>query len=280
MASPWRARHEELRVSDTRQVFQAFLARDFRLSTSYRLAFLLSVGRSMLPLLVLYLPAQLMGDVASTREFGGFLPFSVIGLGTMNFFMASYGSFANSLRSEQSMGTLEALLMSPVSVPTLVLASASWGFLASIAGAVVFIGGGSLLYDIALPGSFALAFLIVVLTTLVFVSIGVFSASFAMVWKRGDPFGPLISATFFLLGGIIYPPKILPSWLSFISDLLPVTHGVEALRDVLLKGEGLMQVSRHLWVLSGYACLFVPLSLLAFSSAVRRATRDGTLLQF
>lgn len=267
-------------MSDTARVFAAFLARDFRLSTSYRLAFLLSVGRSILPLLVLYLPAQLMGDVVSTREFGGFLPFSVIGLGTMNFFMASYGSFANSLRSEQSMGTLEALLMSPVSVPVLVLASASWGFCASIASAAVFIFGGALLYGIALPGSFALALLVVVLTTLVFVSIGVFSASFAMVWKRGDPFGPLISATFFLLGGIIYPPKILPAWLAAISNVLPVTHGVEALRDVLLKGQGFTDVAGHIWVLVGYACLFVPLSLLAFSAAVRRATRDGTLLQF
>jgi ABC-2 type transport system permease protein len=268
------------RSSETLRVFAAFFARDLRLATSYRLAFLLSVGRTFLPLLILYLPAQLMGDVASTREFGGFLPFSVIGLGTMNFFMASYGAFANSLRSEQTMGTLEALLMSPVSVPTLVLASASWGFLASIASAIVFIGGGALLYGIALPGSFALALLVVVLTTLVFVSIGVFAASFAMVWKRGDPFGPLISATFFLLGGIIYPPKILPPWLAFISQLLPVTHGVEALRNVLLKGQTLADISQHVWVLLGYALLFVPLSLLAFSAAVRRATRDGTLLQF
>ncbi|MEY4509458.1 MAG: hypothetical protein RLZZ450_1580 [Pseudomonadota bacterium] len=258
----------------------AFLARDFKLATSYRLGFLLSIARSIFPLLILYLPAQLMGDVASTREFGGFLPFSVIGLGTMNFFMASYGSFANSLRSEQTMGTLEALLMSPISVPSLVLASASFGFCSSLANAVLFIGGGALLYGIALPGSFLLAFVIVAVTTVVFISLGVFAASFAMVFKRGDPFGPLLSATFFLLGGIIYPPKILPTWLASVSQLLPVTHGVEALREVLLKGQAFDTVSHHVWVLVAYAVVLVPLSLLAFVRAVRRATRDGTLLQF
>lgn len=267
-------------MSDTRRVFAAFFARDLKLATSYPLAFLLSIGRSLFPLLILYLPAQLMGDVASTREFGGFLPFSVIGLGTMNFFMASYGSFANSVRSEQTMGTLEALLMSPISLPTMVLASAGWGFLGSLASAVLFIGGGALLYGIALPGSFALALVIVVVTTLVFVSLGVFAASFAMVWKRGDPFGPLISATFFLLGGIIYPPKILPAWLAFVSQLLPVTHGVQALRAVLLQGQPFAAVAHHVWVLAAYAVVLVPLSLLAFARAVRRATRDGTLLQF
>jgi ABC-2 type transport system permease protein len=275
-----RDRWPGLALHERAGVLLAFLTRDFKLATSYRLGFLLSLARSLFPLFILYLPAQLMGDVASTREFGGFLPFSVVGLGTMNFFMASYGSFANSLRSEQTMGTLEALLMSPISVPGLVLASAGWSFCGSLANAVLFIGGGALLYGIALPGSFALALLIVVVTTLVFISLGVFAASFAMVWKRGDPFGPLLSATFFLLGGIIYPPKILPAWLAFVSQLLPVTHGVEALREVLLKGQPFASVSHHVWVLAGYALVLVPLSLLAFSRAVRRAIRDGTLLQF
>jgi ABC-2 type transport system permease protein len=262
------------------RTFLAFLVRDVTLATSYRLAFLLSLARAVFPLLILYLPAQLMGDVESTREFGGFLPFSIIGLGTMNFFMASYGSFANALRSEQSMGTLEALLMAPVSLPTLVLASASWSFLWSAGSAVLFVGGGALLYDIALPGSFALALLIIAVTTVVFVSIGIFSASFAMVWKRGDPIGPLVSTVFFLLGGIIYPPTILPGWIAAISALLPITHGVEALREVLLHDAPLARVAGHLWVLLGYAALLVPTSLYAFARSVRRATRDGTLLQF
>ncbi len=262
------------------RTFWAFLARDFRLATSYRLDFLLSIGRALFPLLILYLPAELMGDVASTREYGGFLPFSVIGVGTMNFFMASYASFANALRNEQSMGTLEAVLMAPVSLSALVLASSSWGFLWSSASALAFIGGGALLYDIPLPGSFGLALALIAVTTAVFVSIGVFSASFTMVFKRGDPIGPLISATFFLLGGVIYPPQILPKWLFTLSELLPITHSVEALREVLLKGEPFAKVSHHLWVLVAYAAVLGPASLWAFGKAVRRATRDGTLLQF
>jgi len=267
-------------VSGALRVVWAFLVRDFTEATSYKLSFLLSIGRAIFPLFILYLPAQLMGDVESTREFGGFLPFSVIGLGTMNFFMASYGSFANALRSEQSMGTLEAVLMAPLSLPLLVLASSCWGFLWSTGSAVLFIGGGALLYGIPLPGNLALALGFIALTTLVFVSIGVLSASFAMVWKRGDPIGPFISAVFFLLGGIIYPPKILPAWLAFVSVLLPVTHGVEALREVLLQDRPFAAVSHHFWVLTAYAVVLVPLSLLAFARAVRRATRDGTLLQF
>lgn len=258
----------------------AFLARDVTLATSYRLDFAMQVGQVLFPLFVLYLPAKLIGDLQSTREYGGFLPFSVVGVGMMNFFMGSYGSFAGSIKSEQGAGTLESVLMTPISVPVLVVASSAWAFLWATFSAVLFIGGGALLYGIALQGSLLLALAFIALTTLVFASMGVLSASFVMVFKRGDPIGPLVSVMFFLLGGVIYPVKVLPHWLELISALLPITHAVSALRSILLQGHGLGVVWQDLLVLLGYAVLLVPLSLLAFSKAVRRATRDGTLLQF
>jgi ABC-2 type transport system permease protein len=139
----------------------AFLARDVTLATSYRFDFALSVGQVLFPLLVLYLPAKLIGDFQSTREYGGFLPFSVVGVGMMNFFMGSYGSFAGSLRSEQSAGTLESVLMTPISVPVLVVASSIWAFLWASFSALLFIGGGALLYGIALQGNLLLALLFI-----------------------------------------------------------------------------------------------------------------------
>lgn len=261
-------------------VCRAFLLRDFTMATSYRLDFLMRVATTVFPLLVLYLPAKLIGNLESTREYGGFLPFSVVGVGLMNFFMASYGSFAGAVRGEQTMGTLESVLMTPVSVPVLVLASSAWAFLWASGSAMLFIGGGALLYGIPIKGSLLLAALLVLLTTAIFISMGILSASFVMVWKRGDPVGPIVSVLFFLLGGVIYPISILPSWLARIAGILPITHASQAVRDVLIQGQGFSDVADHAFVLCLYAAVLVPVSLSAFSWAVRRATRDGTLLQY
>jgi ABC-2 type transport system permease protein len=261
-------------------VCRAFLARDLRLATSYRLEFLLSVARLVFPLLVLYLPAQLIGDLESARAYGGFLPFSVVGVGMMNFFMACYGSVASAVRSEQGMGTLESVLMTPVSLPTLVFASSLWAFGWAALSALIFIGGGALLYDIPLRGSLWLSASFVLLTALVFAGMGVLSASFVMVFKRGDPIGPALSVMFFLLGGIIYPVEVLPSWLRPAAEILPITHAAAALRDVILLGEPWSVVAGHFTVLLGYALLLIPLGLWAFHNAVRQAKRDGTLLQY
>jgi ABC-2 type transport system permease protein len=260
------------------RIYWAFLARDVRLATTYPLEFALSLGRVVFPLIVLYLPAQLIGDLESARNYGGFLPFSVIGMGVMNFFMACYGSFAAAIRSEQGMGTLESLLMTPVSVPTLVVASSTWSFLFAALSATVFIGGGALIYDIPLRGDPLLALAFVGVTLLVFAGLGVLSASFVMVYKRGDPVGPAVSVLFFLLGGVIYPTSVLPKFIAPLASVLPITHAAQALRQVLLLGEPFAAVSTHLLVLLAYAAVLVPFSLWCFSLAVRRAQRDGTLL--
>ena len=268
-------------MNELARVCRAFLARDFTVATSYRVEFLIRVATAIFPMLILYLPAKLIGDgLPSTREYGGFLPFSVIGLGIMNFFMASYGAFASALRNEQSMGTLEAVLMSPVPVPVLVLASSGFAFLWALFAATAFIGGGALVYGIALKGSLLLALGVIALTTLVFVSMGVLSASFTMVWKRGDPLGPLLGVAFFLLGGVVDPTKVRPGWLAWVAEILPITHGVRAVRGILLQGKPAAEVARELWVLVGFVAVLLPLALFAFSAAVRKAKRDGTLLQY
>lgn len=262
------------------RVFWAFLARDLRLLTTYPLELALSAGRVVFPLLVLYLPAQLIGDLESARPYGGFLPFSVVGVGMMNFFMACYASFAAAIRSEQGMGTLESVLMTPVSLPTLVLASSCWPFLWAALSALVFIGGGALLYDIPLRGDLWLTFACVAITMVVFAGLGVLSASFVMVYKRGDPVGPVLSVMFFLLGGVIYPTEVLPSWLTPLAAALPITHAAQALRGILLLGKPFGEVVGHLFVLLLYALVLAPLGLWTFAHAVRKAKRDGTLLQY
>jgi ABC-2 type transport system permease protein len=72
---------------------------------------------------------------------------------------------------------------------------------------------------------------------------------------------PLIILPTFLLSGIFVPDEALPSWLRPLSYLLPPTWGIEAMRDVMLRGWGLDRIGLHLAVLVGFAALFVGLAI-------------------
>lgn len=261
------------------RVARIFFWRDLRMAIGYPVNFVMSLGSTLMPVLLVYLPAKLVGNPQATQAYGGFLPYAIVGSGIMNFFVASYGVYASAIQSERASGTLEALLMTPIRVPTIILASTAYPFVWSTMTTFMFIGGGALLYDVPLHGNPLLALLIVGLTTIIFASLGVVSASFLMVFKRGDPIRPLIGTVFFLLGDIVYPLELLPKWLAFLAQLLPVTHAAGPLRAVLLQGEGLRAISTDLAVLLAYALVLFPCSLWLFTRAVRRATRDGTLLQ-
>jgi ABC-2 type transport system permease protein len=77
-----------------------------------------------------------------------------------------------------------------------------------------------------------LAVLVIMLLTL-----GISSASFAMglILKDEDSFAPFIqgvSLPLLLLSGVFLPMALAPSWLRHLSQVNPLTHSLDALRDL------------------------------------------------
>jgi ABC-2 type transport system permease protein len=258
----------------------AFLVRDATMALSYRLRFALQIISIVFMVSVLYFVSKLIGTHPELDQYGGYLPFAAIGLAVVSYFQTGFSSFANAIRTEQMIGTLEALLMTPTKIPKIVIASSVWDFFWATLTAVIYIAAASLFYGIKLQGNPLLALLLLVLTTAIFASFGVISASFIMVFKRGDPLGFLVGGISTLLGGVFFPVSALPSWLQKISYALPITYGLNGLRDILLKGQSLSAILPELVVLLCFAVVGIPLSLYCFKKAVARAQREGSLLQY
>jgi ABC-2 type transport system permease protein len=228
----------------------------------------------------MWLPAQLLTDSHLFSKEGGFLAFSIVGTSMMGIFMASYGGFASAIRSEQAMGTLETLLMSPIQISTLVVGANLWTIIYALLDAMLTLVVGMLLFGLSFHSGWLAAAAVVGLTNLSFVAVGVLSAAFAVVYKRGDPFRIIVGGASFILGGVVYPVEVLPRWLGILAQALPTTHGIRALRGVLIGGRGLGAYTTELWILTAFAVVGIPSSIAVFKSALRQAKRDGSLLQY
>jgi ABC-type multidrug transport system permease subunit len=258
----------------------AFVGRDAAIATSYPAALVMSIFSTIGRVVVMWLPAQLLADSRLYSREGGFLSFSIVGTAMMGVFMASYGGFASAIRSEQAMGTLESLLMSPIRIPTLVLGANLWTLVFAVLDAGLTLGVGAVVFGLSFHSNWLAAAVIVALTNLSFVAVGVLSAAFAVVYKRGDPFRLIVGGASFLLGGVIYPVEVLPRWLEVVAWVLPTTHGIAALRGVLVGGHPLSSFTTELLVLFGFATIGLPCSIAIFKRALVQAKRDGTLLQY
>jgi ABC-2 type transport system permease protein len=140
---------------------------------------------------------------------------------------------------------------------------------------------GAIGFNLKISGAnYAGAFLILVLMIVSFTSIGIISASFIMVLKRGDPITWIFSTASMLLGGLYYPVDVLPAWLQKIAYFLPVTYALEGMRMALLKGYSTARLVPYISALIIFAAVMLPISIFGFKFAIKRAKLDGSLTHY
>ena len=99
----------------------AFLKRDFLIHSSYKLPYLLGWLRNLFVLLPFFFIAKLIAKGSfSPSEIGGdYFPFLLVGIMVRQLLGQSLNGFPNSFFSEQAVGTLEAMLLTPTRLPLL-----------------------------------------------------------------------------------------------------------------------------------------------------------------
>lgn len=263
----------------------AFIVRDWRLELSYRMQFFLRVLSILIVVTTLFFISKIFTGFTDPRfaQWRDPLAAWLTGLAVLNYFMTGFSSLANAIRQEQVQGTLESVLMTPISVPTVIVASSAWDFVQATFFSSLYLLFGWLFFDVHYRGNFLLALAFLLLTTVVLSCLGILSASFAMVFKRGDPFGIFLGAGSALFSGVFFPTQLISEYaggLAHISRILPATYGLDGIRRVLIEGQGFAQVRDPLITLLAFLAVLLPLSLWVFGRAVRRAKREGSLIQY
>ncbi|MCK4727037.1 MAG: ABC transporter permease, partial [Anaerolineales bacterium] len=263
---------------------RAFLIRDFRIETSYRFAFALQLMNILLSVGVFYFISLLIGPSATpylSRYGGDYFSFVIIGIAFAGYFGVGLSSFSSSLRQSQMSGTLEAMLTSPTRLSAIIVSSSLWAYLMTTIRVLVYLLVGALIMGATFgQGNLISALVVLVLTIITFSSLGIISASFVMVLKRGDPIAWLFSAVSTFLGGVYYPITILPEGLQWLARLIPVTYALDAMRLALLQGASLNELIPQILALCVFSVILLPSSLFAFRFAVQRAKVEGSLTHY
>jgi len=262
----------------------AFLQRDLIEAASYKLAFVMQLAGIFFSVLTFYFLSQLFGQGISPylAPYGGdYFSFVLIGIAFSNYLGVALRSFSSQIRTAQVMGTLEAMLVTQTEIPTIILSSSLYSFLFTSFQVLIYLLLGSLLFGVDMGQANLLAALLILLMTIIsFSSIGIISASFVMVFKRGDPLTWLFGSASMLFGGVYYPITILPAWLEKLAYLLPITYSLEGMRLALLKGYPLGALLPNLLALAIFSLVLLPLSIMAFQYAVKQAKRQGSLTHY
>jgi ABC-2 type transport system permease protein len=136
------------------------------------------------------------------------------------------------MQRERVSGTLERILTTPLRRLDLLAAYGTAFSVAAAAQATLACVISFWLLGFDTAGSPALVFGIAIINAVLGVGLGLLCSAFARTEFQAVQFMPVVIAPQLLLCGIIVPRDMLPDWLQWISNALPASYALEALKEV------------------------------------------------
>jgi len=259
----------------------ALLLKDLRHEASYKLSFVMQLASTLYVfLLFLFLSRLFVGvSIISLKNYGGnYFPYVLTGIAVQQYLYITLNSYAGQLREAQLTGTFESVMVCPVPLLVYLAGSVNFTFILNTFHILIFLILGTLLGGLHIAWSqLPLLIFVLLISALAFSCIGIFSASYCVIFKKGNPLAWLLTVSSALLGGVYYPKSVLPLWLQGVADWVPMTHCLEALRGVILQGKGLAGISGPLSILALWSLVGIPVSYFTFRWAVQRGRQTGSL---
>jgi ABC-2 type transport system permease protein len=258
-----------------------FFWRDLSIARTYRTVFVLEAIEALFGAAMFYYVARFVDTPAlqhALPQGGSYFAFSLVGFVFLDYLNAALDTFDRSLEEARDSGTLEHLLVTQTSLPVFVAGSAIYPFAATALRIVVYVAWGAALFGFPLHAANWFAVITVLLVTLLaFSGLGILSASYLLLFKRGNPAKWFFLGVSSVAGGMLFPVNILPDWLQLVARLNPVTYALDAMRASLLGGAGVAALWRPLAILFLFAVMLLPLSMSVFAWSLRRTKITGTL---
>jgi ABC-2 type transport system permease protein len=260
-----------------------FCRRDFSIARSYRVAFLFEIAETLFAVATFYYLSHFIQvpAFAQSPSAGGYFAFAIVGFAFFDYLSVALNAFDQSIEEARRNGTLEYLLVTQTRLPVILAGSAIYPFLVLSLRTAVYLAWAVVLFQFPVDqANWAGGILILAASVLAFAGLGVLSASYALLFKRGNPVKWLFLGAAGLVSGVMYPVTVLPPVLQRLARLMPVTYSLEGMRAALLEQKSLSGLWPHLRALFLFALVLLPVSLWVFSWALRRTKITGTLTHF
>jgi len=171
-----------------------------------------------------------------------------------------------SIAREKEMGTMEALLVSPLHPLQIILGKVVPYVVIAFLDAVIILALGGVIFGVPLKGSMLLLMGEVILFILLALNLGILFSTLSDTQMQAMflSFFALLLPTV-LLSGFIYPIEDMPVVLQWVTVLMPARWFIVILKSIMLKGAGFLFIWKETLILAGMMLLFLGISIKKFT---------------
>jgi ABC-2 type transport system permease protein len=156
---------------------------------------------------------------------------------------------------ERERGTMENLLSMPTRPSEVLIGKIVPYILVGYIQVTVILVAASVLFHVPMEGNLLLLGLVALVFIAANLAMGITFSTIAKNQLQA------VQMTFFfflpsiLLSGFMFPFRGMPAWAQALGEVLPLTHFLRIVRGILLKGNGIADVSLQLWQLALFALI-------------------------
>jgi ABC-2 type transport system permease protein len=238
------------------------------------------VQETLLPLMSVAALAYVYRWLNAPNEYIGIV---ILGAAMTTFWLNVMWSLGAQLYWERDGGNLELYVMSPAPMMGILAGMAIGGMSTTLVRAATILIAGMVIFDISFhPTSWWLLLLIFSLTMLALYGLGMMFASvFLLFGREAWHTVNLLQEPVYLITGMNFPLKALGQMthaaLPAIGLLIPLSAGIDAMRQVLFRIDGFLDLWIEIGLLAVLSVLFVVLAKFCLDYLERKAKAEGTL---
>lgn len=213
-----------------------------------------------------------------------YIGFVVMGGAMTAFWMNILWSMSSQLYWEKEQGNLALYIMAPNSMMAILLGMALGGMLATALRALAVTLLGIFLFGVTYTViSYALLFLVFMLAMIALYGMGMMMASaFLLFGREAWHMANLAQEPIFLASGFYFPIKSLPFWVAAGASIIPLTLGMDAMRQLIFPSGfqfGFMSVQWEIAILAMLSVTFIVTARILLAHIEKIAVREGRITE-
>jgi ABC-2 type transport system permease protein len=175
---------------------------------------------------------------------------------------------AMALVRERERGTLEQLIVTPISKTGLMLGKVLPFALVGYVQVTVILVLGRLVFDVPIRGSLVLLYLITAPFIVASLALGLFVSTVVRTQVQAMQLSFVFILPTVLLSGFMFPREAMPAFAQWLGAAFPITYFLRVLRGILLKGVGMDALWRDTLALAAFALVLIAFSVRRFQKNI------------
>jgi len=210
---------------------------------------------------------QTQGVVSGNPSYFDFI---APGIMAMTVMMSVMTGLPVAISQEKEIGTMDGMMVAPVNRLSILLGKTIAQTGRGLIQGVIILGLAIGIFGVAIQGSIALVFALLLLGVFSFVGLGIVITSFTKDQETAQMLMMTLMFPMMFLSGVFFPIQQMPWYMQDISRVLPLTYASDALRKVMVLGASIPQISTDLIVLIVFGIVMIAIALPVFRRMMTR----------